>query len=736
MGAEILLAELSRRARPAYDTSGMKRFMILAAFGSLILWTAVHEGWGRNNPTPGDEHTFETSRRGFEPISYPGPLTREDMVRLLLRRRGDFHLPLTVNYREWRLAKQPDLWELELPDVVKVRVGPQGPQIVSQPDDLRLGVDEILNLPLLVKRESAEPVDLKVITSIGDEGGPTDRFTLEDELTFASLNLRPTSTGERTVSLRFFVGMNLSDAGSPPESTRQAAASFSAEVVEWGWLDLATVENGEPAAARVSLHGSDGLGYAPGEGTLSRITWTAGDYSYYSQGRHRIRIPVGRAELEVVRGLEYKPIRREVEIRANETTELTVALERYVDMGAAGWWSGDVHIHTNYNDHEFLTPEDVRTQALGEDLNVAHLMVANSSGAQIHDEQYFEGRPHRLSGPRSVLYWSEEMRNSGLYGHMCLSGIRELVKPLYTGFGDTPYSDHYPPNHAQALGAQRVGGVASYAHPGYRFTDNPQTMSARELPVDLALGSVEAMDVMSNSNELAATPYWYRLLNSGLECAISAGSDSFTNRRHHWIPGGHRVYVQTEGALDYREWVAGYRAGRSFATNGPLIRFTVNGEGPGARLDLKAGDRLRVQAEAESAVPMERLEIVVNGEVVASSVPGEPAVQLEINEEIVLDGPVWIAARASGAFDRLLVNDSSLYAHTSPVYCYVDGKRYANPADGVFFTGWVDQLIEAVEGRGRFATEEHRREVVALFRQARDYYQKVAASGGALPVER
>ena len=115
-------------------------------------------------------------------------------------------------------------------------------------------------------------------------------------------------------------------------------------------------------------------------------------------------------------------------------------------------------------------------------------------------------------------------------------------------------------------------------------------MSARELPVDLALGAIEAMDVLSNSNEAAAVPYWYKLLNTGLRCAISGGSDSFTNRRHHWLPGGQRVYVHTGGELDYRRWIDGYRRGRSFATNGPLLQFTVNGELPGTDFELRSGE--------------------------------------------------------------------------------------------------------------------------------------------------
>ena len=237
------------------------------------------------------------------------------------------------------------------------------------------------------------------------------------------------------------------------------------------------------------------------------------------------------------------------------------------------------------------------------------------------------------------------------------------------------------------------------------------------------------MDVMSNSNEDAATPYWYRLLNTGLRCAISAGTDSFTNRRHHWIPGGHRVYVYTGDALNAGDWVENFRKGRSFATNGPILRFKVNGRLPGDELKISSGDRVRVEASATSLVPMKRLEIVVNGEVVASEEPRADGSFVLLTKEIPVVEGSWVAARVRGDFHRYLVNDTDLYAHTSPVYLTVDGKGVSRREDGQFFVTWVDQLISRVQDKGRFASEEQRQEVVALFKKARAYYEGVAAEG-------
>jgi hypothetical protein len=126
-----------------------------------------------------------------------------------------------------------------------------------------------------------------------------------------------------------------------------------------------------------------------------------------------------------------------------------------------------------------ITPEDVRLQTLAEDLNNANMMVANSGGSFIHDERYFEGKPSSLSSRDYIIYWNEEMRNRGLYGHMCLFNLKTLVRPLYTGFPDTPQSDDYPANYTQAEGAQKQGGAVTYAHPGYAA--NFEGASAREV---------------------------------------------------------------------------------------------------------------------------------------------------------------------------------------------------------------------------------------------------------------
>ncbi len=689
------------------------RPLLLCAFLAL-LWLA---GWSQQ-PAAFPEHTFETVRQGAGPVEAPGPFSYPDFIRLLVRRTGAFRLEVTRDLRD-RPTPEVELWATELPETLKLLAGEGRLEVVSQPGKLRLGVDTTYNLPVLIRNQAAAPIDLKLLGRLGQDG-PTDRFTARPGVNYFSLNWRPRAKGSATASVKIYAGMRLADASqSPPESTVTREISFPVEVVGWGTLALRTTE-----PARVYVSGSDGLSYTARR--LARITWSSGEYFYHSTGAvDEIRLPVGRASIEAVRGFEYEPAQESADLQEGRVTVLNLPLKRREDLAAEGWHSGDVHIHANYNNHEFITPEDVRDQVQAEDLNVANMMVANSNGPHIHDEQYFEGRPNRVSTARHIVYWVEEMRNAGVYGHMCLIGLKSLVRPQHTGFANSAWPWDYPPNHNQALEANRQGGAATYAHPGYNFTADPQTMSARELPVDLALGSINAMDVLSNANEDASTPMWYRLLNTGLRCAISAGTDSFTNRRHHWIPGGQRVYVEGAAKLDYQGWVDGFKAGRSFATNGPIVRFTVDGKTPGAELRLASPRALAIEARVSSIVPFETVEVVANGQVVATARAASDGRSAHLKTNYTPQQSVWLGARVRGPYHRLLANDRFVYAHTSPVYCLVGGRKIGQPEDARFFMEWIDKLMASVEKRGRYANEDQKGEVLALFRKAREYYEGV-----------
>lgn len=218
---------------------------------------------------------------------------------------------------------------------------------------------------------------------------------------------------------------------------------------------------------------------------------------------------------------------------------------------------------------------------------------------------------------------------------------------------------------------------------------------------------------------------YYHVLNCGLKCMAASGSDSRMDVLRHAVSGGGNGYVKTGSPLTYEKWIAAYKAGRTFVTNGPMLFLEVDGKDPGGEIHLTAPRSVNVKVRAQCPiVPMGVLQLIVNGEVVATAKPSADGA-VEIDQPVRIGRSSWIAARIWGDRHRLVVNDPKVFAHTSPVYCYLNNQRIAFPEDAKIAVAWIDRLIQDVVASPRFSNEAKRNEVIALFRKAQRYYQEI-----------
>jgi hypothetical protein len=665
---------------------------------------------------PGQEDlTFWVNHNGLENIEVLGEVGFGDMARILMRRRANDDAFRKLRDRFTFAVKE--ISAIRTPDVFRAELTASGLVWRNQPDRFVIAAAHTFNLPIIVTNSSGAPAKIEAaFTGTQSES----RFPAADLAAGATGGyfLRAVESKPGAVQGRLVVRAGNRELQAALAFDVRPLVTLHAQVVD---------EQGRPAAARIYITGSDGLAYAP-YGSISRITAMSAEYFFHAQDQFDLDVPAGTTLVEAARGQEYELAHQSVDVQPGKPATVRVALQRWENLAARGWYSADAHIHANYtaHDHQVIDARDVRLQTYAEDLNNANLMVANSSGAFIHDAQYFEGRPHALSTRNFVMYWNEEMRNGGLYGHMSFFKLKSLVHPLYTGFRNTEFWEDYPPNYTQAEGAQKQGGAVTYVHPG--MVPNYEQLGgagAHELPVDLAMGQIDAMDVVSNNDEIACMQLYYKLLNCGFHLAISAGTDSFTNVADHYTPGGGRVYVHAGGELRYDEWVASYKRGRSFASNGPVIALTVDGKEPGDEIRFPAGStqKVRIHATLHTQIPVDKFEVVINGEPLKSA-PG----QKTIDEQVSLSHSSWIAARAIGPWSRLVLNDIQTFAHTSPVYVQFGDERTADKQDARFWIEWIDKLIAQVNQRGRFATPERKREVVELFQRGQEVYRRIEQS--------
>src|SRR5204863_470603 len=119
---------------------------------------------------------------------------------------------------------------------------------------------------------------------------------------------------------------------------------------------------------------------------------------------------------------------------------------------------------------------------------------------------------------------------------------------------------------------------------------------------------------------LITSEIWYRLLNCGFRLPAGAGTDAFPNFASlRGPPGLVRVFVQAGARLNARAFLAGLKAGRTFVSNAPLLEFTLDGRQVGAEIRLpRGGGTLTARVRLRSSVPVDHLEIIGNGRVVAA----------------------------------------------------------------------------------------------------------------------
>ena len=482
--------------------------------------------------------------------------------------------------------------------------------------------------------------------------------------------------------------------------------------------------------ARVSVTGPDGRSFAPDD------AWRHADdgfdrrerrieYGYFhTTGQSHLTLPAGRYTVEVSHGPAWRVERREVEIAPGRATPLRVTLRPLDSLSRRGWRSADLHIHMNYGGAYRATPRTLLLQARAEDLDLVENLIVNKEG-RMPDIGYPVGRDP-VSTPTTVIVHDQEFHTS-VWGHVGLLGLRDhVLLPGYAGYQGTPAASLVPTNAEVADLARSQGGIMGYVHPFDSDPDPADTTRplTAEFPVDLALGKVDYYEALGFVDDPMATAHvWYRALNCGFRLPVGAGTDAMTNFASLRGPVGmNRVYVHTGPGLDQRRLLDSLRAGRSFATNGPLLALSVDGRARGEELRLERAGEVRARVRLRSNVPIDHLELVLNGE--ASEIPlsgDRRTADTTVTARVERSGWILLRARSDRAIEPVL--DLYPYGTTGPVYLTVGGQPARSAEDAQYFLRWIDRLEAAAQASRDWNSDTERDETLALIRRAREEFE-------------
>ena len=503
-----------------------------------------------------------------------------------------------------------------------------------------------------------------------------------------------------------------------------------------------TVVDAETKAAlpcRLYVQGSDGTWLfarsADGAGSALKYSVERGPKSFekhvtLSAHPFEVEVPPGQTTITVELGKEYQPLTKTVAV-GNDTPEIELPLVRWIDMPARGWYSGDTHLHRKL--------EEVPQLMLAEDLHVALPLtywVRNANEPAIRGKTAGDVKPELITVGKNRFLWpvNTEYELFNTRGKPHTQGAVFVINQR----GSLDLAT--PPVLPVAKAAHASGALLDLD----KHTWNWSPMIVPIMQVDLFelannhIWRTEfafkkwTFDVLPKDWEIEtdAEGYtewgwidwgfktYYAFLNCGFRMRPTGGTAAGV----HPVPAGFgRVYVHVEGELTYEKWIKGLDAGHSFVTTGPMLLVQFNGRPAGTVFKEDDAKEIRITGSADSRLPLDRIEIVVNGDVIRTVRPANTKAASGgftsvIDETLPLKNSSWGIVRC---FEKQ-PDGRIRFAHSAPVHCEIDGPVKPKRREVEYFVQRLEQ--ELVRNRGVLAAEE-----LAEYEQALNIYRELAA---------
>ena len=390
----------------------------------------------------------------------------------------------------------------------------------------------------------------------------------------------------------------------------------------------------------------------PGKGAW--ISWTDGTY--------KATVPSGKYQLVLYKGPEYHIVDKTITIEAGKESEVAVDMERWRDLSAEGWHSGDLHLHVDRfvkNDSHLLA------QVLeAEDLNVGVDLQLMYDVVFIMHQLYGDEGRHQEGGYMVVP--GQETPRGSQWGHFNGIDVSKFIPPR----------NYLAPHESLPL-FRKDGAVAGMNHVMLDLFG-----AGNGLAMSMPLDGFDYMEVLQQS--VLGTEQLYNWLDLGYKVTPSAGTD-FPVMGH---VGQERTFVKIDGKLNRQKWKESLLDGKVFISNAPVLELDVNGRGVGDEVLVKPGEEIKVTARA-SINPdfdkLDRLELVAHGKVIksVSSKTGETELKLEV--KLTTEHGLWLAVRAYGK--------DSAKAHSGIVYVLTEGQ------DGFWNYERAEELVAVYQQR-------------------------------------
>jgi hypothetical protein len=125
-----------------------------------------------------------------------------------------------------------------------------------------------------------------------------------------------------------------------------------------------------------------------------------------------------------------------------------------------------------------------------------------------------------------------------------------------------------------------------------------------------------------------------------------------------------------------------------------------------------------------SIVAVDKVEIVVNGNVADSLPLSADHMSAQGTRTITVSASSWVTLRAWSAHSQAPILDIYPFATTSPVYITVGGRPQRSAKDTQFFMAWLARLGAAADANTDYNSPAEKAEVLRAIMNARAEYTK------------
>ena len=469
-----------------------------------------------------------------------------------------------------------------------------------------------------------------------------------------------------------------------------------------------------------------------------------GDSSFSCDGSFTMVVPSGPVIVHVEKGKEFLSQDVEVDVPEGATITRTIEMQRWIDMPSTGWYSADLHVHLGFDD-----PRILEQLSLADDL---HLIPSFTYWLRGKGETWQAAWPDKTFNQPIVVDDRHVITRNNLeierIAHKAVPGatvgatfLYNLTHPVTAGRN----GEHFPTDAELCRVARQHSPHAVFD------SDKP---SWAETVVGVALGMLDTIQICHNHYNRRATvaggwgmigplatgesnaavgdglfhrtnSLYYRFLNCGFRLGVSGGSAVGVMG----VPTGYNlVYAQIDGALTAEKMWAAIRAGRTFATSGPMLVLTANDKTVGDTISVGTdqSSAVSIQTTVRSGRQLESLEIIHDGRIVASRnllrESTDPSVDVTLKFELSPNRSGWVASRALYRTPHGLLRQ----AHSSPIYISIDEKPAASAEDARYMLRWIDQLAAvATSHTDHFPDEDARQSVLSIYSEARSRYEDI-----------